>query len=387
MTLARALLITCAITCEAIRLNYEPLEITERRLKLDSKENLIPWRCSFGQSCADYNPYTDLKCSKTELARIRVESKKEKGLIVAGQGGSGTRVAQQIAQVVGTYNWGDVDTVTKDSWAVRWGGAQVNHSQVFAAVGKVDYQPASDLSAKLLVEVEDNVCKTLMIADRMAHREQTYHPWALKEPNLRIMLPVFKEVVDFKFVHVTRDVRCLAKKENGASNGDEIKLASERDEFVNYANQKLADHSIQMSKFDTTQGTLFNPIKLKQALAAKDWTPEEQKWIKFAHVWAAVETKLHEWWTKERPSDYYLLAEHTIPQEDDKILGYEKSKKLAAFLGDNSPTQSTLAKMSMVYKETAPKCDDDHWAMMQKIIMAKENQDVKEALESLGYYI
>lgn len=378
MSFARALIITCAITADAIRLNYEPKGTS---LKAESKEGLIPWHCTWNQECANYNPYENLKCSKPELARIRIESKQEKGLILSGQGGSCTRVAQKIAEIVGTYNWGDVDDVTKDSWAVRWGGSFLKHNDVFKAAGSVDYEPASALPAKLLVDVEDQVCKTLMIADRMAHREQTYHPWALKEPALRLMLPVFSEVVNFKFLHVTRDIRCIASKRN-ASDDSDMKLAADRDLFEKYADAKLTDESINLAKTEHST-SMLDVAGLKKALKAQPWTAEEQKWVKFAHVWSAVEKKLHTTWTEKRPDDYYMLSEYNFPSEDDTK--FEKAKKLAEFLGDKEASKSTLQKMNRVWKQ--PECDDAHWQMMQKILTADENKEIKATMEMLGYYI
>lgn len=385
---ALALLFGCAVTCNAIRLNYEPHPANLEQKFRDSdmvEGKLIPWHCTWNATCADYNPYEDLQCNKAELATIRIESKKQKGLIASGQGGSATRVTQQISEIVGTYNWGDVDDVTKDSWSVRWGGAFLRHTEVFKNTGRVDYDPATALPAKLLVEVEDSICKTLMIADRMAHREENYKPWALKEPWLRTLLPMFMEVVDFKFIHVTRDIRCVSKTYHEEKAYDDVKLFAERDLFVKYADEQLANHAIELARTDSSASQkLLSPAKLtnlKQALKSGTWTPQEEKWIKFTHVWAAVEHRLHTWWTTERPDDYFHMAEHTVPAPDNM----DKAQKFAAFLGEPNPSKSTMDKMSNVY--TPSNCNQDHWNFMQRIITSPMQKEVKDTMQMLGYYI
>jgi len=385
MSSALKLLIGCAATCNAIRLNYEPKPTNLWQKGTGQEGKLIPWHCTWNATCADYNPYEDLKCNKEELARIRIESKKQKGLIASGQGGSATRVTQQVADIVGTYNWGDVDDVTKDSWAVRWGGAFLKHAEVFSNAGRVDYDPTGTLPAKLLVEVEDQVCRTLMIADRMAHREPTVRPWAVKEPWLRHMLPMFMEVVDFKFIHVTRDIRCISKTYHEEKEYDELKLFAERDLFVKYADKQLGNHAIELARTgsSTSQG-LFTPaklMKLKQALESRTWTSVEEKWVKFSHVWAAVEHRLHTWWTKERPDDYYHIAEHTVPEPTN----LDKAKKFATFLGEPNPSQTTMERMSTIWG--GQNCNEEHWSMMHKVITDPLQAEVKATMEMLGYYI
>merc|ERR1719335_1363812 len=94
---------------------------------------------------------------------------------------------------------------------------QTLRSQVLRAGHGLDYKP-SQLPSELYYQVADQVCRSLMIADDMAKKEAMHNkmrantkpkPWALKDPYLRIFMPFFSEIVNYKFLHVTRDPRCI----------------------------------------------------------------------------------------------------------------------------------------------------------------------------------
>merc|ERR1719160_931281 len=106
--------------------------------------------------------------------------------------------------------------------------------------------------------------------------------------------------------------------------------------------------------------------ELQKAIQSGQYKAEEVPWVKFAHVWAAMELTLHKKWMNEDPRRYFRLSEKNMPTPDNM----ERAKLLAGFLGNAQMPEAQLQEMVQVYKPVT--CNQTHWDMMHKIVARPE---------------
>lgn len=341
--------------------------------------------------------YYECPCSSSVLAALRSESKTKLGVIISGQGGSATRAAQEIVELVGTHDFGHLDPGTKDSWAVRLPFQRLfkrslldARAEIIKSTGKVEYN-VTDIDIPLHKKMSEGVCKTLTILNDMRAKEPSQLPWALKEPFLRFMLPFFAESIGdkgFLFVHVTRDIRNIHKV-----HGDEELYSdmNDMDDLTNtFVNTATHPEAVMLLKSPSPSAMLFDSTSLIRAMnnsialyeqygAAMGYSMENIKqYLKFAFVWGHIELSLHHAWMNRRPDRYFHLSELKMASD-----GPTTARRLAAFLGSTTLAASRLAAMQAIYRPKEAR--DIHWILMQGIVKLDGMQVTREALEAFGY--
>lgn len=317
--------------------------------------------------------YANISCTEVESLQLGG------GVIIAGQGGSATRAAQEVVQFTGRTFFGKVDYDTYDSCATRWGQAPYSREPVIESTGSVDYH-VSSIPQEVRFLVKNATCKTLAILQKMADEnamESSGKRWALKEPWLRFLLPFYTQNLNIKFVHVTRDLRMLQDTHN-----DETLIGPHLKDLEEFSNLDLPPDYIGLMR--VAGRNAFS--KVKDSLDVNQFSVEEfEKYSMFAQVWANVEVTLHNSWKKSQPQNYFHLSEKHMTNQ---TINRDYAKKLAGFLGNLNPSEDTLQKMLGVYRPDEVTTERrHHWNLMQIIIEEPSNGKVREALHTFGYEI
>jgi len=287
------------------------------------------------------------------------------GLIISGQGGSATRVAERIAELPMTHDFGWVvnDTLdpTLDSWAVRKSDVLQTEFRAIglSSTGRVDYDIDEIMPSSKRLEVQDHVCDSLMRLHQQIRKSNK--PWALKEPWVRFLLPFFDHVIgsdNYKFAHVTLDPRYIHD-----SHGDE-------------SYSRLFDE-------EDTPSDLSVALAHNSSLVAAGFPVEHViKWTKFAYMWGVIELQLYEWWTTKRSHQYFHISEKVMTGEGAK----DTARKFATFLGSTDPEPETLEQMIGAYNISLLKRHHkDHYKLMDEIINLPGLEGTRAAMEALGY--
>jgi hypothetical protein len=171
----------------------------------------------------------------------------------------------------------------------------------------------------------------------------------MKEPGLRVMLPFYTSVVNFKFVHVTRDVRHIHNTHDSEN-----------------MHKYIVDPS-HAADFDS-------------ALRAGRKLNLDARSLEFAQVWAWMELSLHLAWKRDRSSYYFHLSETSMATNMTRVL------ELAAFLGAPSLDLETALSIQRIYKRVNAS-HDAHWDTMQQIVALPGNELVRRALHTFGYTV
>lgn len=304
-----------------------------------------------------------------ELVDLTEEQKAAPGLIITGQGGSATRAAQEMANLIGTHAFGSVDEQTGDSFASRWEDAFAGYLEILSYTGSADYE-AKSLPRSLRVSVEERTCATLLHLKEMVG-EKHKMPLALKEPRLRFFLP-FYSALNMKLVHVTRDVRRIRDLHN-----DPI-LATFVLDLETLNNKELVALAEQIAHRARHNGGRLEPVDAIWLGSASNVL----KAAHFAHAWATIELQVHDQWMREWPENYFHLSELSMANETTKRA---KATALARFLGRPDPDKKTLTRMMNVYRKEAD--GGWHWDMMQEIVTAPSSGIVRTALTTFGYQV
>jgi hypothetical protein len=291
------------------------------------------------------------------------------GLVMTGQGGSGTRAAQEMVAMLGTYEFGRIDNETHDSLAVRDGFGFDTRNDIMREMGSVAYD-ARDLPWPLYSRTRENICKSLEIldSDRKASGNEGV-PWAVKEPWLRVVLPVLEEAAEFKLVHVTRDVRHIHDTHGDEDWTDYI------DEIASYADV-LSNQSSSGFNRSSLQKSLESARRVASSGVDELATT---RWVKFAHVWAFMELSIHYSWKARKPLKYLHISPAQIA--DDPY----KAHQLVQFLGKTDPDEKLIDSIMSVYDPSIGSQHDKHYSELDRITKMEGGEQIREALLAFGY--
>ncbi len=131
-------------------------------------------------------------------------------IVVAGTGGSGTRVVRQVLSSAGVFMGDHLnrsgDAMNFEPWLDRFVDPVLDHTRA------ADY-PADGLPAKLRGEALAELRKAIAAYRAQLPNPQT--PWGWKNPRALFLLPLIAEAEpEMRFVQVVRDGRDMALSEN-----------------------------------------------------------------------------------------------------------------------------------------------------------------------------
>lgn len=319
----------------------------------------------------DKEYYDSIGCNELALHILKGDAAEQPGLIITGQGGSGTRVFQDMVARAGTHYFGIIDPDTKDSMAARWSGVLDHHAEVIQTLGTPNFE-LSSVEPGLETMLSKDVCKSLLILNDMQEHDRNrpwiQRPWALKEPWLRLMLPFYDEAVGkdgYKVLHVTRDVRNIHSTHGDETLFDPLNSIAE---LAVVESKQLKAALVGIDQVYASRGARLN-LSLEQVRILGE----------FVFTWGTIELSLKKQWESERAARYFHISGKDMETPE---LAFATAARLANFLGIDKPKEETVKQMAAAYQQQSYSAE--HWLLMNDIVNLDGMRVARDALRAFN---